>query len=451
MLLQHGPISAKHTPCVCVWVWVWGGVCSAVCYQPIRLALAFSVSLRTRPFDEVPKVMDESSNSSCLCSSSESSSMYHADRRPWFRVRMDPPALSPASSLGDSLRLDLVGVSCGGGVTSSFVLLLLLLSGEGSGDSAGGAGSSVLVVRGRPRRLGGVATPESDITAVSCADEVPHSSPVDWSRSSSGMVAPLSSSISCLLFLPLFLPGGRPRGLAGLPGVVASTGLAGASTRDFRLFFPSPRIAWLLWPFRWTVLWDEGLSGAPARYKREMWFKPLTTISCQSSWHNPLPDECRTGGFSFLLVLPPLLLSIVGEGVTFSGTGGVKLELWPLSRRVDSEQQQNSKVISSSSLIVAVSMAVHAHMALPAVFCALFVALCVEVATGGVCVELRAALRVRPPAGASALPLTSWGACLVGTLCLSDGGREGAGDGSLFVITLDDMRLFLSGLQRENM
>lgn len=63
-------------------------------------------------------------------------------------------------------------------MTSSFVLLLLLLSGEGSGDSAGGAGSSVLVVRGRPRRLGGDATPESD-TAVSCADEVPHSSPVD--------------------------------------------------------------------------------------------------------------------------------------------------------------------------------------------------------------------------------------------------------------------------------
>lgn len=51
-------------------------------YQPIRLALAFSVSLRTRPLEEVPKVIDESSNSSCLCSSSESSSMYQADRRP---------------------------------------------------------------------------------------------------------------------------------------------------------------------------------------------------------------------------------------------------------------------------------------------------------------------------------------------------------------------------------
>lgn len=72
------------------------------CYQPIRLALAFSVSLRTRPFEEVPNVIDESSNSSCLCSSSESSSMYQADRRPWLRVRMDP---SP-SSFGASLRLD---------------------------------------------------------------------------------------------------------------------------------------------------------------------------------------------------------------------------------------------------------------------------------------------------------------------------------------------------------
>lgn len=63
-------------------------------------------------------------------------------------------------------------------MTSSLALLLLLLSGEGSGDSAGRAGSSVLAVRGRPRRLGGEATPESD-TAASWADEVPHSSPVD--------------------------------------------------------------------------------------------------------------------------------------------------------------------------------------------------------------------------------------------------------------------------------
>lgn len=78
----------------------------SLCYQPIRLALAFSVSLRTRPFEEVPKVIDESSNSSCLCSSSESSSMYQADRRPWLRVRIEPPASSPASSFADSFRLD---------------------------------------------------------------------------------------------------------------------------------------------------------------------------------------------------------------------------------------------------------------------------------------------------------------------------------------------------------
>lgn len=92
----------------------------------------------------------------------------------------------------------------------------------------------------------------------------------------------------------------------------------------------------------------------------------------------------------------------------------------------------------------------HANMALPAVFCVLLAALC-EDAAGGVCTELRAALRVRPPAGVSAFPLTSVGACLVGILCLSEGRREGAGDGSLFVVTLDDIRLFLSGLQGEEM
>lgn len=37
----------------------------------------------------------------------------------------------------------------------------------------------------------------------------------------------------------------------------------------------------------------------------------------------------------------------------------------------------------------------------------------------------------------------------MGILCLSEGGREGAGEGSLFVITLNEMRLFLSGLQPE--
>lgn len=31
-------------------------------------------------------------------------------------------------------------------------------------------------------------------------------------------------------------------------------------------------------------------------------------------------------------------------------------------------------------------------------------------------------------------------------LCLREEGREGAGDGSLFPFTLDDTRLFLSGL-----
>lgn len=105
--------------------------------------------------------------------------------------------------------------------------------------------------------------------------------------------------------------------------------------------------------------------------------------------------------------------------------------------------------LTSSSFVVAVNMNGHANMALPAEFCVLLAALCEEDVEGGVCTELRAALRVRPPAGVSAFPLTSVGACLVGILCLSEGGREGAGDGSLFVMTLDDIRLFLSGLQRE--
>lgn len=193
-------------------------------------------------------MIDESSNSSCLCSSSESSSMYQADRRPWLRVRIDPPAPSPASSLGDSFRLDRCGAGCRGGVISSLALLLLRLSGEGSGDSVGGGlASSVLTVRGRPRRLGVDGTPESDRTDVSCAEDVPPSSPVDWSSSSSGvelrrLTLPLISSSSCLLFLPLFLPGGRPRGLVGLPGVVASGGLTGGSTLDFRPLLPTPRV-----------------------------------------------------------------------------------------------------------------------------------------------------------------------------------------------------------------
>lgn len=192
-------------------------------------------------------MIDESSNSSCLCSSSESSSMYHADRRPWLRVRIDPTVPSPASSFGDSLRLDRGGAVCGGGVTSSVVLLLLLLSGDGSGDSAGGVDSSVLTARGRPRRLGVGAVPESDSTDVSCAEDVPPSSPVDGSSSSSGVqllrvpLLPISSS-SVLLFLPLFLPGGRPRGREGLAGVVTSGGLAGGSILDFRPLLPIVRV-----------------------------------------------------------------------------------------------------------------------------------------------------------------------------------------------------------------
>lgn len=35
---------------------------------------------------------------------------------------------------------------------------------------------------------------------------------------------------------------------------------------------------------------------------------------------------------------------------------------------------------------------------------------------------------------------------MAGTICLREGGREGGGDGSLLAVTLDDTRLFLSGL-----
>lgn len=125
-------------------------------------------------------------------------------------------------------------------MTSSLALLLLLLNGDGSGDSARGGVSSVLTVRGRPRRLGVDVVPESDSTAVSWAEDAPPSSPVDWSGSSSGLLLLSTSSNSCLLFLPLFFPGGRPRGLEGLAGVVASGGLTGASTLDFLPFLPTP-------------------------------------------------------------------------------------------------------------------------------------------------------------------------------------------------------------------
>lgn len=84
----------------------------------------------------------------------------------------------------------------------------------------------------------------------------------------------------------------------------------------------------------------------------------------------------------------------------------------------------------------------------PAVPCVLLVALCEEEEEGGVCVEWRAALRVRPAAAVSAFPFTSCGGCFGGALCLREEGREGAGgDGSLFPVTLDDTRLFLSGLE----
>lgn len=37
-----------------------------------------------------------------------------------------------------------------------------------------------------------------------------------------------------------------------------------------------------------------------------------------------LPGVCRTGVLSFRRVLPPVLLSAAGEGVTFSGAAGVE-------------------------------------------------------------------------------------------------------------------------------
>lgn len=115
--------------------------------------------------------------------------------------------------------------------------------------------SSVLTVRGRPRRRG--------VAPVSGAEGVgPPSSPVDWSsRSSSAALLLSASSASCLLLRPRFLPGGRPRGLEGLAGVGASGGLAGASTLGLRPLRPVTEGAWLLWPLRWAVLWEEELEG----------------------------------------------------------------------------------------------------------------------------------------------------------------------------------------------
>lgn len=64
------------------------------------------------------------------------------------------------------------------------------------------------------------------------------------------------------------------------------------------------------------------------------------------------------------------------------------------------------------------------------------------------CVEERAELRVRPTAVASVFPFTSGDGRELGALCLREGVRGGGGDGSLFAITRDDTRLFLSGLRR---
>lgn len=86
-------------------------------------------------------------------------------------------------------------------------------------------------------------------------------------------------------------------------------------------------------------------------------------------------------------------------------------------------------------------------MVSPAVLVVLLVALCEEDEAGGECAEWRAVLRVRPAAGVSAFPLNCWGGCLSGMGCLREEVREGAGDGSLFAVILDDTRLFLSGLE----
>ncbi len=92
-------------------------------------------------------------------------------------------------------------------------------------------------------------------------------------------------------------------------------------------------------------------------------------------------------------------------------------------------------------------MNLHLKVMSPAVLCVLLVAFCEEDEEFGVCIEWRAALLVRPAASVSAFPLTSCGGCLGGALCLREEGLDGAGDGSLFPLTLDDTRLFLSGLE----
>lgn len=171
--------------------------------------------------------------------------------------------------------------------------------------------------------------------------------------------------------------------------------------------------------------------------------------------NTPVPGVCRTGVLSFLSALPPLLLSTAGEGVTFSGAGGVEAltELWALSERVDSVKGQQDDPDKASKQVIHLWCArVHARSraSSPVVPCALLAALLEDAEVDGVCVEERAELRVRPPDGVSAFPLTSWGGRVVGTLCLREEGRVGAGEGSLLAVTLDDTRLFLSGLQTDH-
>lgn len=99
----------------------------------------------------------------------------------------------------------------------------------------------------------------------------------------------------------------------------------------------------------------------------------------------------------------------------------------------------------------ALSYLLNTSVMIPVVLGVLFVTLCDEDEEGSECVVWRAALRVRPGAGISALPLTIWGGCcLTGMLCLREEGREGTGEGSFFAFTLDDTRLFLSGLEMKS-
>lgn len=61
---------------------------------------------------------------------------------------------------------------------------------------------------------------------------------------------------------------------------------------------------------------------------------------------------------------------------------------------------------STCCFSIAQSVNLHVEEISPAMLWALLEAFCEEDEVGGVCVEQRAALRVRPPAGVSAFPLT---------------------------------------------